>query len=48
VLKQDEPEFRSIEQERAMAAVLNLNTPLVVVLPTSRGKSLLFMLVASL
>ena len=31
-----------------MATVLNLDTPLVVVLPTSRGKSLPFMLVASL
>ena len=48
VLKQDEPEFRSVEQERAVAAVLNLDTPLVVVLPTGGGKSLPFMLVASL
>ena len=48
VLKQDEPEFRSEEQERAVAAVLNLDTPLVVVLPTGGGKSLPFMLAASL
>jgi superfamily II DNA helicase RecQ len=48
VLKQDEPEFRSEEQERAVAAVLNLDTPLVVMLPTGRGKSLPFMLAASL
>jgi superfamily II DNA or RNA helicase len=48
VLKQDEPEFRSEEQERAVAAVLNLDTPLVVVLPTGGGKSLPIMLAASL
>jgi hypothetical protein len=33
VLKQDEPEFRSEEQEQAVTAVLNLDTLLVVVLP---------------
>jgi shikimate kinase len=38
VLKQEEPEFRSKEQERAVAAVLNLDTPLVVVLPTGGGR----------
>jgi superfamily II DNA helicase RecQ len=48
VLRQEEPEFRSEEQERAVAAVLNLDTPLVVVLPTGGGKSLPFMLAASL
>jgi superfamily II DNA or RNA helicase len=48
VLNQEEPEFRSQEQERAVAAVLNLDTPLVVVLPTGGGKTLPFMLAASL
>ena len=48
VLNQEEPEFRSSEQERAVAAVLNLDTPLVVVLPTGGGKTLPFMLAASL
>lgn len=48
VLKQEEPEFRSEEQERAVAAVLNLDTPLVVVLPTGGGESLPFILAASL
>jgi hypothetical protein len=48
VLQQEDPEFRSEEQERAVAAVLNLDTPLVVVLPTGGGKSLPFMPAASL
>jgi superfamily II DNA helicase RecQ len=48
VLKQDEPEFRSEEQEQAVTAVLNLDTLLVVVLPTGRGKSPPFILAASL
>jgi superfamily II DNA helicase RecQ len=48
VLQQEDPEFRSEEQERAVAAVLNLDTPLVVVLPTGGRKSLPFMLAASL
>ena len=48
VLKQEEPKFRSEEQERAVSAVLNLDTPLVVVLPTGGGKSLPIMLAASL
>lgn len=48
VLKQEEPEFRSEEQERAVSAVLNLDTPLIVVLPTGGGKSLPFMIAASL
>ena len=38
--------FRSIEQERALYAVLDKQTPLVVVLPTGGGKSLLFTLPA--
>jgi superfamily II DNA helicase RecQ len=48
VLQQEDPEFRSEEQEQAVAAVLNLDTPLVVVLPTGGRKSLPFMLAASL
>jgi superfamily II DNA or RNA helicase len=48
VLNQEEPAFRSAEQERAVAAVLNLDTPLVIVLPTGGGKTLPFMLAASL
>jgi superfamily II DNA helicase RecQ len=35
--------FRSVEQELAVYAVLDKQTPLVVVLPTGGGKSLLFM-----
>jgi superfamily II DNA helicase RecQ len=35
--------FRSVEQELAVHAVLDKQTPLVVVLPTGGGKSLLFM-----
>ena len=31
-----------MQQEQAMYAVLDRHTPLVVVLPTGRGKSLLF------
>ena len=48
VLNQEEPAFRSAEQERAVTAVLNLDTPLVIVLPTGGGKTLPFMLAASL
>ncbi|KAH7020666.1 hypothetical protein B0J12DRAFT_635351, partial [Macrophomina phaseolina] len=40
--------FRSPEQERALHAVLDGQTPLVVVLPTGGGKSLLFMAAACL
>ena len=35
--------YRSLEQERAVEAVLNQETPVVVVLPTGGGKSLTFM-----
>lgn len=42
VLGQDEVRFRSEQQEQAMHAVLEGVTPLVVVLPTGGGKSLLF------
>jgi len=43
-----EVSFRSFEQERAMRAVIDGRTPLVVVLPTGGGKSLLFMVPACL
>jgi superfamily II DNA helicase RecQ len=46
VLGREEVNFRSVEQERAVNAVLDRQTPLVVVLPTGGGKSLLFMLPA--
>ena len=38
-----EVEYRSPEQERAVAAVLNQESPVVIVLPTGGGKSLTFM-----
>ncbi|KAF2832757.1 hypothetical protein CC86DRAFT_267823, partial [Ophiobolus disseminans] len=46
VLGKQEVGFRSMEQEQALYAVLDKQTPLVVVLPTSGGKSLLFTLPA--
>jgi superfamily II DNA helicase RecQ len=48
VLGQEEVSFRSAEQEQAMHAVLDGQTPLVVVLPTGGGKSLLFTVPACL
>lgn len=42
VLGSQHVSFRSVEQEQAMHAVLDRQTPLVVVLPTGGGKSLLF------
>jgi superfamily II DNA helicase RecQ len=42
VLGQQDVGFRSAEQERALHAVLDRQTPLVVVLLTGGGKSLLF------
>jgi superfamily II DNA helicase RecQ len=46
VLGKQDVSFRSMEQEQALYAVLDKQTPLIVVLPTSRGKSLLFTLPA--
>jgi superfamily II DNA helicase RecQ len=46
ILKKQDVGFRSVEQELAVHAVLDKQTPLVVVLPTGGGKSLLFMVAA--
>ncbi|KAF1928469.1 uncharacterized protein M421DRAFT_4949 [Didymella exigua CBS 183.55] len=46
VLGQQDVGFRSAEQELALHAVIDGQTPLVVVLPTSGGKSLLFSVLA--
>ncbi|KAJ8108302.1 hypothetical protein OPT61_g8267 [Boeremia exigua] len=46
VLGQQDVRFQSAEQELALHAVINRQTPFVVVLPTSRGKSLLFSVLA--
>ena len=46
VLGQQDVRFRSAEQELALHAVVNRQTPLVVVLPTGGGKSLLFSVLA--
>ena len=42
VLGKQDVGFRSVEQEQALNAVLDKQTPLVVILPTGGGKSLLF------
>jgi superfamily II DNA helicase RecQ len=46
ILKKQDVGFRSVEQELDAQAVLDKQTPLVVVLPTGGGKSLLFMVAA--
>jgi len=46
VLGKQDVRFCLIEQEQALYAVLDKTTPLVVVLPTGGGKSLLFTLPA--
>lgn len=48
VLRQEEVGFKSAQQEQAMDAVLDGQTPFVVVLPTGVGKSLLFTVLACL
>jgi superfamily II DNA helicase RecQ len=48
VLSQEEVSFRSVKQEQALHAVIDRQTPLVVVLLTGRGKSLLFSVPACL
>jgi superfamily II DNA helicase RecQ len=46
VLGKQDVRFQSVEQEQALYVVLEKQTPLIVVLPTGRGKSLLFTLPA--
>lgn len=46
VLGKQEVGFRLVEQEQALYAVLQKQTPLIVVLPMGGGKSLLFTLPA--
>lgn len=50
VLGQEDVDFRSEEQRESLMSVVNVagRTPLVVVLPTGGGKSMLFMVSASL
>lgn len=48
VLGRSEVSFKSVEQEQALRAVVDGQTPLVVVLPTGGGKSLLFTVPACL
>ncbi|OAF98608.1 uncharacterized protein CC84DRAFT_1047274, partial [Paraphaeosphaeria sporulosa] len=48
VLKSSEVSFKSGEQEQAIHTIVQGQTPLVVVLPTSGGKSLLFTVPASM
>ena len=48
VLGSSDVAFKSVQQEQAMHAVIDGQTPLVVVLPTGGGKSLLFMVPAYL
>jgi superfamily II DNA helicase RecQ len=46
VLGKQDISFQSVEQEPALYAVLDNQTPLIIVLPTGGGKSLLFTLPA--
>jgi superfamily II DNA helicase RecQ len=46
VLGKQDVRFQLVEQEQALHAVLEKQTLLIVVLPTGRGKSLLFTLLA--
>jgi superfamily II DNA helicase RecQ len=46
VLSKQDVSFQSIEQEQALYAVLDKQTPLVIILPTGKRKSLLFTLPA--
>jgi superfamily II DNA helicase RecQ len=48
VLQRTEVAFKSAEQEQAVHAVLRGQTPLVVILPTGGGKSLLFTVPAAM
>ena len=48
VLGSSDVAFKSVQQEQAMHAVIDGQTPLVVILPTGGGKSLLFMVPACL
>jgi hypothetical protein len=48
VLDSSDVTFKSVQQEQAIHAVIDGQTPLVVILPTGGGKSLLFMVPAYL
>jgi hypothetical protein len=48
VLNKEDPKFRSKEQEEAVFAALDGQSPLIVVLPTGGGKTLTFTLAAAL
>ncbi|KAF2178764.1 hypothetical protein K469DRAFT_802648 [Zopfia rhizophila CBS 207.26] len=48
VLSRLEVSFKSFKQEQAMHAIIASQTPLIVMLPTGEGKSLLFIVPAYL